>query len=244
VTLPNITKEIIMNIFGKFFGRPSRRDTFNIPDSPSDFVAKVSHREFWRDIDMQLLREIAQNANKELVDLAVTANGEMELLKNFVTVSEGFHLVDRSFVKISRDNPLESPLSLFANALYLTGSQLCQHYIRDPSQENEPNLMCAEIMFISAILCDRFSLVAYYGLAHLFGELSVEKSLALKWCQKYKDAEAALLAIPDEQLNYFQKAIKEGIIDTSTMRCTGPFVATAPTQLRESIEQLEQRLLT
>ena len=232
-----------MNIFGSFFGRPSRREPFNLPDNPSDFVAQLANRKFWRDIDTKLLHEIAQSANRELADLAVTANGEMELLKNFVTVSEGFHLVDRSFLKISRDNPLESPLSLFANALYLTGSQLCQQYIQEPSQQNQPNLMFAEMGFISAILCDRFHLVAYYGLAHLFGELAVDKSLALKWCQKYKDAEAALLDTDNEKLNYLQESYKEGVIDPSKMKSIDPSVTTVPPPMREVIEELEQRLL-
>ena len=233
-----------MNIFGDFFGRPSRSKTFNVPDSPSDFVTQLSLRKFWCDIDKQLIYDIAHNANRELVDLAVTANGEMELLKNFVTISEDFHLVEHSFVKISSDNTLESPLSLFANALYQTGSHLCQQYIQEPSQQNQPSLMFAEIAFISAILCDHFHLVTYYGLALLFCELAVDKSLALKWCQKYKDAETELLATDDKQLSYLQRAYKEGVIDPSKMQSVDPSVNSMPPPMREVIEELEQRLLT
>jgi hypothetical protein len=232
-----------MNFINRLFGRNNQCKAFEIPNNPSDFVAQLSRRKFWCDIGTQLLRDIAQNTNRELVDLAVTANGEMELLKNFVIISEGFQLVENSFVKISCDKPLESPLSLFANALYLTGSNLCQKYIGDPSKQNEHNLMFAEIAFISAILCDQFFLVAYYGLAHLFGELAVEKSLALKWCQKYKNAEAVLIATPDEQLTYLQRAGKEGVIDPSTMRSVDPSVTTVPPPMRQVIEELEQRLL-
>ncbi len=231
-----------MSFLNRLFGPFGEVKPFKVPPNPSDFVAQLSRRKFWCDIDASLLHEIVQNANRELANLAVTANGEMELLKNFVAVSEGFHLVERSFVKISSDNPLESPLSLFANALYLTGSHLCQQYIQDPSQQKQPNLMFAETAFISAILCDRFFLLAYYGLAHLFGELAVDKSLALKWCQKYKDAEAELLATPDEKLSYLQKAGKEGVLDPSTMRSVDPSVTTVPPPMREVIEELEQRL--
>ena len=71
----------------------------------------------------------------------------------------------------------------------------------------------------------------------------VNKAMALEWCQKYKDAEAALIATPDEQLTYLQRSYKEGAKDPSKMVSVDPSVPTVPPPMREVIEELEQRLL-
>jgi len=105
-----------MRFFDLLFGRPNPKDVFQMPDNPSEFIAKLSRRKFWRDIDTRLLYDIAENAH-----------GKMELLRGFVVVSELYHLVQNNFVKLahSPEDFFGCPLSGFAYTLYRLGSSLC-----------------------------------------------------------------------------------------------------------------------
>lgn len=192
-----------MSFFNKLFGQSNPRDVFKMPNNPSDFIDQLSRRKFWENIDLHLLNEIARHAN-----------GEMELLRNFVYVSEKYELVSNNFVNMTQ-NPEKmfgSPLLEFAFTLCRLGSTLCQQgfSIKDPEQKKFI-LISADMAFTSAILCDPFQLQAYSGMAFLYGEIHINVPIALEWCQKYKDAEEKFLSTPNERLTPIQISTKEMI---------------------------------
>ncbi len=149
-----------MTFFNRLFGQPSPVDVFKMSNNPSDFINQLCRRKFWSNIDSQLLNDIARHAN-----------GEMELLRNFVFVSEKYGLVANNFVNMVQ-NPeamFGSPLLAFAFTLCRLGSTLCQQSFSfdDPDQKISV-LMSADMAFTSAILCDSFQLQAYAGMAFLY----------------------------------------------------------------------------
>ena len=235
-----------MGLFDRMLGQPKPADVFDMPDNPSDFIAQLCRRKFWRDMDAQILREIAQNAD-----------GNMEILRNFVFVSEQYGLVSGNFVGLAQDPEgiFGSSLSGFALTLYRLGSSLYKQVpsISDPEQLRFA-LLSADMAFISAILCDLFQLEAYAGMAFLYGELNVNEPVALEWCQKYKDAEDRLLATPDEKLTAYQQSAKQMIQDpTERQRVMREMAKHAPhlvegtspsedVPMRDLIDELEHRL--
>lgn len=235
-----------MRLFDRIFGRPNPRDVFRMPDNPSDFIAQLSHRKFWRDMDAQLLYDIGQNTD-----------GVMELLRNFVFVSEHYGLVANSFVKLAQspESLYGSPLSSFALTLRHLGSSLCSQieFIRDPNQQKF-TCISADMAFTSAILCDPLELNAYAGMAFLYGDIRLNKAVSLEWCQKYKDSEDALLAMPDEKLTPYQKSAKkmienptekQGVMREIAKHAPHLIEGACPTDertMRELIDHLEQRL--
>lgn len=199
-----------------------------MPDDPVAFTQWLCRRPSWRQIDPQLLRQVAENAK-----------GEMELLRRFVFVSEQYRLVSDNFVELGRNQELNlrSPLSCFALTLYRLGSSLCQEA---PSMRNHPEqlemaLMSADMAFTSAILCDRFQLQAYAGMAALYGQININKPVALEWCQKYREAKDALAATPDDQLTPLQQAAKR-------VAQRGADEAELIGEMDEQIKELEHRL--
>ena len=236
-----------MGVFGRLFGKPDPTDVFTMPDNPADFVAELSRRKFWRDIGKHLLNDIARNAD-----------GDMELLRNFVFVSEHYELVGKNFVRFAtdQDKTLGTPVSGFALTLYRLGSTLCKQsvYIGDPEQQ-EFALMTADMAFTSAVLCDPLFLAGYMGMAFLYGNISFNKKVALEWCQKYKDAEETLLRTPDERLSLAQRSWKWLVEDPEeagkicaeiAMRSPRLLDARGPADkrpMREVIKELEERLL-
>lgn len=219
-----------------------------MPANPGDFIADLSRRKFWRDIDRRLLDDIARNAA-----------GEMELLRNFVFVSERYRLVDNNFVRLasSPQKAFGCPLSMFAVTLYRLGSALCKQSvsIADPEQQKFA-LMTADMAFTSAVLCDALQLGPYAGMAFLYGAILFNKKVALEWCQKYKDAEQTLLGTPDEELSLLDQSAKRLIEDPDEYRRTRDEIAMyaphlldgqPPTEdrpMREGIEELEEKLLS
>ena len=98
-----------MGLLHRMFGQPKPIDVFKMPNNPSDFTSQLCRRRFWRNIDAQLLR-----------DIAIHADGNMELLMAFVFVSKQYGLVSNKFVAMARnpDGMFGSPLSQFALTLY------------------------------------------------------------------------------------------------------------------------------
>ena len=196
-------------------------DVFQMPDNPWDFIAQLSRRKFWREIDARLLCDIAKNAD-----------GEIELLRNFVFVSEQNDLVKDNFVSLA-NNPEDvfgSPLSAFALTLYNLGSRLCkQNFLFRDFKLRGSILVEADMAFTSAILCDPLLLSSYAGMAFFYGDILIPKTVALEWCQKYIDAEDALLATPDERLTPFQQSAKKMIQNPNEEeKCTKEMVKYAP----------------
>jgi len=236
-----------MGILRKLFGRPDPSDVFRMPNNPRDFIGGLGRRKFWRRIDSSILFCVARNAA-----------GEMELLRNFVFVSERFRLVESNFARLanSPDPLFGSQLSGFALTLYRLGSALCKQRISARSEEQAKSaVMFADMAFTSAVLCDPLFLEAYAGMAFLYGGEygTLNRQVALEWCQKYKEAERRLLATPDEQLNPFQQAAKRGIEDPEEDRRTREEIAmyaphlleptTEDRPIRQLIEKLEGRLM-
>lgn len=235
-----------MGFLDRIFGLPKPSDVFGMPDNPSGFIAQLSRRKFWRSMEPQLLRDIAQHAD-----------GEMELLRNFVFVSEQYGLVSNNFVNLAQnpESSFGSPLSAFALTLYRLGSTLYKQSLSISDLEQRGfALLSADMAFTSAILCDPLQLGAYAGMAFLYGEININEPVALDWCQKYREAEDALLATPNEKLTPVQQSAKQMIQDpTESQRVMREIAkhaphlleATGPTEdkpMREIIEELEQRL--
>lgn len=237
-----------MGVLRRLFGRPNPSDVFRMSQNPDDFVAEIARRKFWRRIDTSILAGIARNAS-----------GEMELLRNFVFVSEQYRLVENNFVALanSPETIFGSPMSAFALTLYRLGSDLCKHSVSiDDPEQQEIALMTADMAFTSAVLCDQLQLEAYAGMASLYGEILFNKNVALEWCGKYKSAEQKLLHTPDERLSLVQQSAKRQIEDPDeAKRALQEVAAHAPhllngqplgeeRSMREMIDDLERRLLT
>jgi hypothetical protein len=237
-----------MGLLDLILRRPQPADVLKMPNNPSEFISQLCRRKFWRDMDASLLGDIARHAD-----------GQMELLRTFVFVSEQYRLVSNNFVRIAQDPVGDSGsiLSWFALTLGRLGSALCQQSpsISDFEQRGFA-LLSADMAFTSAILCDAFQLQAYAGMALLYGYFNLNKPVALDWCQKYKDAEDRLLATPDEKLTTCQKSTKRLVQDPAEMRRVMEEIANyAPHVVegygalgeirsqRDEIEELEAQLL-
>lgn len=241
-------RETKMGIIQRLFGRPDPKDVFRMPTDPEGFLVSLRRRKFWRQIDVPILESIVQNAH-----------GEMELLRNFVFISEQYRLVERNFLAFAANPELifGSPAVGFGLTLYRLGSDLCKqvYSIRDTEQIRFIHLS-ADMAFTSAVLCDPWQLEAYVGMALLYGDLFLNKKVALEWCSKYKNAEDELASTPDERLSMFHRAAKEGILHPELARQTaGEIAQHAPNLLdgqplvddktrREEIEELERRLVS
>lgn len=236
-----------MGFLNRVLGGTKPVDVFSMPDNPSDFIAQLSRRKFWRDIDAQVLHDIAHNAD-----------GNMERLRCFVFVSEHCGLVSGNFVKLARKPGIFcTPLAAFSQTLYNLGSSLSQRSLQmRNAEEREIALRCADMAFTSAVLCDPVQLPAYGGMAFLYGTIHVSPSVAVEWCRKYKDAEDALLATPDERLTAFHRTAKhmieapdedQELLQQIADRISGPLGERLrepeDRPMREIIEELEQRLM-
>lgn len=47
-----------MKFFSRLFAEPKLESAFEMPDEPGRFIAELSKRKFWRDIDLALLAKI------------------------------------------------------------------------------------------------------------------------------------------------------------------------------------------
>ena len=251
-----------MGIFGRLFGAPDPTEVFRMPDNPDDFIGSLSRRKFWRQIDSRVLEGIAENAEtaREYLRSASTKPGSTELLKSFAFVSEQYGLVEGNFIGLA-DSPEQlfgSPLSAFALTLYRLGSALCkQRVLAQDNEQAESAVMMADMAFTSAILCDPLQLQAYAAMAFLYGGDcgTLNKNVALEWCQKYKEAEDRLLDTPDDELSPVQQSAKRLIQDPDRDREVAEEMAKyaphllegmPPTEhepMRQIIEELEERLL-
>lgn len=245
-----------MGILDRLFGRTRPIDVIGMPTDPDGFLAALGRRKFWRRIDGSVLAAIAGNAN-----------GNMELLRNFVFVSEMYRLVENNFLALAAnvDSYFGSPASGFAFTLYRLGSDLCTHVISvsDPD-EQESMLTSADMAFTSAVLCDPLQLEAYVGMVHLYTEILFNKEAGLEWCEKYKIAEQRLLRTPDEHLSGVHLMEKQAFHDPDeAKRALLEMAEHAPELLdgflhgrpldevlhedrsmREMIEDIERRLLS
>ena len=241
-------RETKMGIIQRLFGRPDPKDVFRMPTNPEGFLGSLRRRKFWRQIDVPILESIVQNAH-----------GEMELIRNFVFVSEQYRLVEKNFLAFAANPELifGSPAVGFGLTLYRLGSDLCKqvYSVRDPEQIGFIHLS-ADMAFTSAVLCDPRQLEAYAGMAFLYGDIFLNKKVALEWCSKYKDAEDDLRCTPDEQLAVFHRATKQGLLNPDEDKQTWEEIAKyAPhllegqplvddRTLRDEIEDLERRLVS
>lgn len=232
-----------MSIFGQLFGSPDPEDVFRMPDNPVGFTSELSRRKFWRNIDQRVLQEIGRNAE-----------GKMELLRNFVFVSEQCQLVSNKFVSFARTPSFGSPLLEFALSLRNTGSELCKQIISaTDTQQRKFYLLLADMAFTSAILCDPFRIEANADMALLYSQLHLNKKVVLEYCQKYKLAERRLLNTPDEQLSPLHRSMKNLIQDPQEVTKSLNLMEKYSPQLRASlpdykpmmqvIEELERNLL-
>ena len=107
-----------MSIFDRLFGKPNPQDVFQMPDDPGRFIAELSKRKLWCDIDRNLLDEIGRKAE-----------GNMLLLKGFVFVSECHGLIEKNFLPLTQNPNCEeefgSHLIAFACTLSSLGGHLC-----------------------------------------------------------------------------------------------------------------------
>jgi len=215
---------------------------------PDEFLATLGRRKFWRSLDPTLLAAIVRNAD-----------GDMELLRNFVFISENYGLVENNFLSFANDpEPVfGSPALGCALTLCSLGSDLCKQCVSVKDAEQLKLLLGnADIAFNSSVLCDPLHLEPYFDMACLYSELMFNKQVALEWCAKYKIAEQRLLDTPDEKLNTFHVAAKRLIQDpNAAMQAEKEIAAHAPDLLKglplgeektmsEIIEDLERRLLS
>jgi hypothetical protein len=238
-----------MNIFERLFGKPKLQDVFQMAEDPDRFIAELSKRKLWRDIDHALLAEIAVNA-KELA--GITGKAEARFLKGFVFVSECYELLQNNLLPSTRNQHREKsdpPLASLASALYGLGASLSDAARSLTDAEQLPFVAAkADMAFSSAIICDRYHLPSYASMAFLYGTIVLNKDFALQWCRHYRCAEAKLLSASDQSLTWNQRGLKELLTHPVEARNIANKILGAVTEeevpaMREMIGELERALL-
>ena len=171
-----------------------------IRPTPDELFQELIKRKHWKDIDPEIIKSIFNNAK-----------GDVDAINRFIFISELHDSVGNNFVKLASETSKEWVLSMFALTLYRLGSDLVKALPYAKTEDEVSSLATrAEMAFISSLLCDTFSMESYFGMALLFSEIN--KSTALEWCAKYKEAEGKLLNTPDEDLNISQLNRKKELL--------------------------------
>jgi hypothetical protein len=179
----------------------------DITDIDELFVALMK-RKHWSRIPKGILRQIFDNAN-----------GDIEKVQRFRFVSEIHHCVDNNFIPLLEDNSNPSiALALFSVTLERLAAQAAQSVpaLPDGSREQDMAIGTAESAYISSILCNPLMLPSYVGLACCYMVLG-SSDRAAQVCRDYDAAEQKLLSSDDNDLSYYDQAMKSDISEIRKM---------------------------
>lgn len=183
----------------------SHKKIEDIKDIDELFVA-LTKRKHWKHIPDVILRQIFDNAQ-----------GDIEKVQKFRSVSELHHCVDNNFVPLlQRNSNPRMVLALFSVTLERLAAQTAQSVLElpDGSREQTMAIETTKIAYMSSILCNPIMLPSYGGLAWFYMILG-STDRAVEACRSYDAAEQKLLSSDDRDLGYYDQAMKSY---TSKMR--------------------------
>jgi hypothetical protein len=168
---------------------------FNIRDS-QELLRALSTRKHWNLIRPEVLSALVDNAN-----------GDVLKISRFVFVSEYYDCVKNNFVELA--NIWKDPrlaLSSFGATLVGLAGDIIQHLgdMQEGSERQTQATSLAELSFLSAVLCDRYLLTAYKGLASFYSATGRLK-LAAAACRQYDEAEQKILQATDDYLRAYRE---------------------------------------
>jgi len=180
---------------------------------------QLLRRKHWKRFPSELIQQIFSNSHS-VFDKGKEAG---QALRAFVFIAEYNKLLKAKLLPIAQRNAPEA-LSEFSVVLYHLGSSCTQAI---PSAPNKETLFKnADMSFMSAVLCNRYNLAAYIGMAVLWGNLAHNKQMGLTWCGRYRNAERLLRSAPDHSLDRIQRAERE-LLDRAVSRRVAKEMATA-----------------
>jgi hypothetical protein len=224
-------------------------------NSYEELYSELVKRKHWKKLNVDIIRQIVKNAQS---DVFAQPNEGIEVLQQFIYISEKHNIVKNNYVKIAETHSdLGVLLGLFSTTLYRYGSDFTKAlYVNKKPEEMDVLRMFADAAFMSSILCYEFAWGAYIGMAVLHGSLYRNKNVGLEFCAKYRAAEEKLLSTPDNELDSFQLMQKEGLDPKVQKRTLNEIRKHVPRLLpndlvtedeemseRDYIEQLEKELL-
>lgn len=202
-----------MNIFKKLFGvnkKNGPENPYKMSDNPQHLFREIIKRKYWDQINPDAIKILIERSEDY-----------PPKIKNFIYISEHFNLVQDNFLKLSEftNNP-NFLLSLFSLTLCRLGREFHQKAVSKASMGSDKEFEkqwkewapFADMAYTSSILCDKFELLSYYGMAFLYS-FKTDGKVCLEFCRKYKAMEDKLLNTPNEKLNYLQRASKEILND-------------------------------
>lgn len=233
-------------------------DPRTLGDDLETIYTNLIRRGKWRKLGPDILRAIFQNTQTAFE----TQYEQLYIIRDLVLLADSLNLPRRQFRTIvqRQDRDLDVKRYQFALTFYWQGSQSCKNCYSEAAEEAVRKSAHLAIMgFRSAVACDRHTLPAYTGLAHVFGQILGEKEEALVWCKRYKDVEDRLVATPEaelEKMHVFAKAARDLALESpeERRRQAQQLMAFAPGLLkgehpeqdpsgREQIEEIEKSLL-
>lgn len=200
---PMLREESYVGWFGRTVKPYKMSDDFNI------LFAQITKRKYWKELDAAALRRIFDNAHSDCLG---HAKGSVGAIKDFIFVSEQNDLVKSNFLEIAQSHrgTTDWILFTFSYTLYRLGSSCVKAMPAARTRDEYAFYGCtSEMAFRSAILCNVCMLSAYLGMVTLLGTVHVDRTLGLEWCRRYKAAEDALRATPEDQLSINQRAAKK-----------------------------------
>ncbi len=217
---------------------------YKMSNNVDDLFDEIIPRKYWNEIDENIIKAIIRNAN-----------GNAESIRNFVYISEYSNVLQNNFLQLSKINEINKDflLSLFSLTLYRLGDGYHQAIASKNDEDFKELAMLADMAFMSSILCDKFMLGAYHGMAFLYS-FWVDGKTSLEFCKKYKTMEDELLNTSDELLNYMQRATKDQLLHPENLEKTieeikkyAPHLLELSAELpgpysREAIEKLERKI--
>jgi hypothetical protein len=219
---------------------------YELGDNVNVLFGAIIKRKYWNKIDPDVIKRIINNAN-----------GNDESIRNFVYISEHSGVLENNFLQLAAMDGMNNDflLSLFAITLYNIGFAYHQQAIESQNDEDfKSHAFSADLAYMAAILCDKYELDAYYGMAFLYS-FWVDGKTSLEFCKKYKMMENELTNAPDKSLNYMQKARKQQLLRPETLDETlkkiekyAPHLMQLVSELpdinkRMEIEELERKIL-
>jgi hypothetical protein len=167
-----------------------------------DLFAALTGRKHWSGIPECILRQIFDNAN-----------GDIEKLQRFRSVSEIHHCVEDNFIPVIEENSdPKIVLALFSATLERLAAQAAQSVstLPDGSKEQAIAAATAETAYISSILCNPLILPSYVGLASCYMVFGSPYRVA-QVCRDYDKAEQKLLSSDANNLTFYDQAMKSDI---------------------------------
>lgn len=168
---------------------------FKIADK-EEILRTMSARGDWSQVRQEVLRTLIENAKCDMISIT-----------RFIFVSEYHDCVRNNYVELSRiwEDPRQA-LSAFAATLVGLAGDIIQH-LADMAQGSERQTQAmgmVELSYLSALLCDKYMLAAYKGLATF--QLGTGKiTQASEMCRKYDEIEKELLEAKDEYATAYRE---------------------------------------